>query len=159
MASEPWKDLGISRALYYKRSLHLEPVESKKVDTKPVVVEIKKPIRDKSLLFGGHRIQKGQVLNPGGRPKMEKNVRALARQYTAISIQTLADIVKDSDSASQSRVAAAQALLDRGWGKPLQQIEAGGPGAFSDMSDEDLIEFTKLNLLRVQQLKETSHVI
>jgi hypothetical protein len=43
----------------------------------------------------------------------------LARSHTKIAIKTLAGIAKDGTNES-ARVAAACALLDRGWGKPPQ---------------------------------------
>ena len=36
----------------------------------------------------------------------------------------LAEICGDTSAPQAARVAAAQALLDRGWGKPTQHIEA-----------------------------------
>lgn len=48
-------------------------------------------------------------------------IRSLARSYTEMAIQSLAGIAQNGESES-ARVAAAQALLDRGWGKPTQPI-------------------------------------
>ena len=52
-------------------------------------------------------------------PKAPADLRSLARAHTELSIQTLAGIARNSTS-DQARVSAAQALLDRGWGKPAQ---------------------------------------
>ena len=52
-------------------------------------------------------------------PKTPADIRSLARAYTELSIQTLAGIARNSTS-DQARVSAAQALLDRGWGKAPQ---------------------------------------
>jgi hypothetical protein len=46
-------------------------------------------------------------------------IRSLARSHTEIAIKVLAGIAKDGTNES-ARVAAAVALLDRGWGKPAQ---------------------------------------
>jgi hypothetical protein len=35
--------------------------------------------------------------------------------------------MKEPKAAPAARVAAAQALLDRGWGKPMQAMEHSGP--------------------------------
>jgi hypothetical protein len=51
-------------------------------------------------------------------------VRDLARQETAKSIQMLAKIRDDARAPAQARVAACSALLDRGWGKPAQSVIA-----------------------------------
>jgi hypothetical protein len=61
--------------------------------------------------------------NPGGRPKELKHVQELARQYTNEAIETLADIMRNSNEPARARAAAAEALLDRGWGKARQQLE------------------------------------
>ena len=73
--------------------------------------------------------QPGQSGNPGGRPKEVGEVRALARQYTAKAIKTLAAIMADESARGSERVAAAVALLDRGFGKPAQAVTGaeGGP--------------------------------
>ena len=71
----------------------------------------------------------GQSGNPGGRPKEVGHVRELARRHTPEAIETLAAIMRTSKSDT-SRVAAAQALLDRAWGHPtvsLSGADGGGP--------------------------------
>ena len=55
--------------------------------------------------------------NPGGRPKVITEVRDLARQHTRKAVQTLVTVMQSAESDS-ARVAAANALLDRGFGKP-----------------------------------------
>lgn len=75
----------------------------------------------------GKSFSPGKSGNPGGRPKLPediKHVRDLARQYTASAVDALVEVM-DGDSAP-AKVAAANALLDRGWGKPEQSIV--GPG-------------------------------
>lgn len=69
--------------------------------------------------------QPGQSGNPSGRPKVDNRVRDLARQHTEAAIQALVLSLTDD----RHRVAAAQALLDRGWGKPVQEVTGadGGP--------------------------------
>ncbi len=69
---------------------------------------------------------KGQTGNPGGRPKGVKEVQDLARRYTTDAIQTLADICASTAATPSARVAAAEVLLDRGWGKAAQKIELEG---------------------------------
>lgn len=75
----------------------------------------------------GRPFAKGVSGNPGGRPKEDGDVKALARQHTVEAIQTLAKWMA-SDNAKAS-VSASQALLDRGWGKPAQAVtgEDGAP--------------------------------
>ena len=70
---------------------------------------------------------KGQSGNPGGRPKDEARVAELARSYTAEAIDTLVELMRYGKD-DRVRGTAAQALLDRGWGKPEVEVvsEAGG---------------------------------
>lgn len=68
--------------------------------------------------------QPGQSGNPGGRPKALKAVEDAARTHTEEAIATLAAICRNKDAPEAARVAAANALLDRGWGKPRQPTEA-----------------------------------
>jgi len=64
--------------------------------------------------------QPGQSGNPGGRPK--SNVVAMARQHTQEAVDALVTALRNP----RERVSAAVALLDRGWGKPVQMV-AGDP--------------------------------
>ena len=45
------------------------------------------------------------------------------RQKTVEAINTLVAIMCDEAQDARARVAAANAILDRGWGKPAQAIE------------------------------------
>lgn len=49
------------------------------------------------------------------------DIRSLARNHTEAAISTLAGIASNGKQES-ARVAAAEALLNRGWGKPTQPI-------------------------------------
>lgn len=72
---------------------------------------------------------KGQSGNPGGRPKEDPELKELARAKTKDAIQTLASIMKSKKAPAAARVSAACALLDRGYGKPVQSLSGpdGGP--------------------------------
>jgi hypothetical protein len=67
----------------------------------------------------------GRSGNPGGRPGGVAEVRELARSHTAEAIERLVKEMNNGDT-SNARIAAANALLDRGWGKPTQPL-AGAP--------------------------------
>jgi hypothetical protein len=71
--------------------------------------------------------QPGQSGNPGGRPKALKAVEEAARAHTGDAIETLASICKNTQAPEAARVAAANALLDRAWGKPKQSLEPSDP--------------------------------
>ena len=67
--------------------------------------------------------QKGESGNPGGRPREEAEVKALAREHTRAAVDRLAHWLQ-SENAKAS-VAAAIALLDRAYGKPAQAVTGG----------------------------------
>ena len=67
----------------------------------------------------------GQSGNPGGRPKDEHRVSELARSYTAEAIDTLVDLMRHGKD-ERVRGTAAQALLDRGWGKAKVEVATSG---------------------------------
>ena len=64
------------------------------------------------MLFGG------VSGNPGGRPQEVGDVREMARDHTEEAIETLVDLMRHAKSDA-ARGAAAQALLDRGYGKSV----------------------------------------
>jgi hypothetical protein len=66
--------------------------------------------------------QPGQSGNPKGRPSIKGEVETLARTYTVEAIETLADLMRNGAS-DNVRMAAANALLNRGWGLPRQAID------------------------------------
>ncbi len=61
--------------------------------------------------------------------KASTDIRSLARSHTETAVNTLAGIMREKGAPHAARVSAAQALLDRGWGKAVQAISGpeGGP--------------------------------
>lgn len=83
-----------------------------------------------------------------GQPnKLTADVKALASQYGAQAIEALADIATGGDQPAAARVAAANALLDRGYGKPAQAIAVtganGGPVQQVSMSPDEFQRIAK----------------
>lgn len=54
--------------------------------------------------------------------KAAAQIKALARKHSRTAIKTLAAIMNQADGPATARVSAAQALLDRGWGKAAQPL-------------------------------------
>ena len=55
--------------------------------------------------------------------KTPTDIRSLARSHTQLAIRNLVGIAAQRTAPQSARVAAATALLDRGWGKPKQELE------------------------------------
>jgi hypothetical protein len=56
--------------------------------------------------------------------KTPLEIKSLARKHTETALNVLAGIMNEPKAPHAARVSAAQALLDRGWGKPDQKLEA-----------------------------------
>lgn len=93
--------------------------------------------------------------NPGGRPKTPRAIeakrivadaKALARECAPEAISTLKAIMLDAKAPPAARISAAQALLDRGYGRPTQAVDVSGEVAFdfSRLSDNELDEYERL---------------
>ena len=59
--------------------------------------------------------------NAGGRPKDKHKVAELARSFTKEAVETLAELMRNGKD-ERVKGTAAQALLDRGWGKPRVEV-------------------------------------
>lgn len=62
----------------------------------------------------GHRLDKDKML-----------VASLAREHTETAIKTLVNLMLTAEENAVKK-AAADSLLDRGWGKPAQAVDHSG---------------------------------
>lgn len=90
----------------------------------------------------GRPIQKGQVLNPGGRPKIPEDVKEMFRAASPKAAQALIALVESPDASEQGRIKACEIILNRAWGTPVQAIDVTSEGkaivfplAFADWDD------------------------
>lgn len=90
---------------------------------------------------------KGQP-RTGGRQKGTPNkvtadIKALAQVYGEEAVSTLASIMRAADQPAAARVSAAKELIERGYGKVSQPVEASGPnGGAIEMAIVDLSGLT-----------------
>ena len=64
--------------------------------------------------------------------KMSKTVteiRSLARSHTRTALNVLVGVMRNTKAPAPARIAAANSILDRGWGKATQAIETSDDSA------------------------------
>lgn len=96
--------------------------------------------------LGGYRPGSGR--KPG---KVTATLREIARKHMEKAVDTLVKVLDDDDSPAAAKVAAANAILDRGYGKPTQPIDGDGNGApigIATASPEEWAKRLSTNTLR-----------
>jgi hypothetical protein len=84
----------------------------------------------------------GRSPNPGGLSKRFHELKRRAAEYTEEALEAIAEIARNSKS-DMVRLAAWRELLDRGHGKPAQEIlidKALATKKWSELSDNELLE-------------------
>src|SRR5690242_6753264 len=95
--------------------------------------------------------RKGESGNPGGRVGVPREVRDLARQHTTTAIERLVHWMKSNDP--RASVAAANSILDRGYGRPAQLIDLSIDAVSRRVSEMTEDEMTALEQ-RLLQISE-----
>src|SRR5438876_7935982 len=67
------------------------------------------------------RFLPGFTPNPSGRPKIVDEIRQLARQHAPDAFKRVCELVDSEDE--RTALAAAQEILNRAYGRPMQAIE------------------------------------
>ena len=84
-----------------------------------------KPNRKNAARMKSYEDIRGRVAElQGSTAKQITDVRDAARQHTLAAVETLVSVMKDRKAPHSARVAAANGILDRGYGKATQHIEA-----------------------------------
>ena len=62
-------------------------------------------------------------------PKAITEIKSLARSHTRRALNVLVGVMRKTKAPPPARIAAANAILDRGWGRAPQAIQNGDDGA------------------------------
>lgn len=74
----------------------------------------------------GDATTRGAVAKRRFRQRTMTELRSLARSFTKGAIDVLVHLMSSKEVAPAARIAAAIAILDRGWGKPVQPLDSEG---------------------------------
>lgn len=85
--------------------------------------------------------KKGQSGNPGGRPKEVSEVRELAKEHGSAAIERLVQLM--SSDNERTAVAACEAILNRGYGKPAQSVTLAGEEDGPPVQLEGVVRFVR----------------
>jgi hypothetical protein len=100
--------------------------------------------------------KKGQSGNPGGRPRALVSVMEEARKHTLDAIRVLSELMNKAKSESV-RLNAADAILSRGWGRPVQAFQVDSQFAnrkLNELTKDELTAFEK-RLAHAEPQQET----
>lgn len=83
--------------------------------------------------------QAGRSGNPAGRSKSEYALRDYARTFTKEALETIAGVMRDENAPPEARIRAADALLNRGWGKAPASLDVNAQIGVEVVSVADAI--------------------
>lgn len=97
---------------------------------------------------------RGGARSGAGRPKGSKNklsrtqkatISELASKHTEAALETLVEIMESDLAPAAARVSAANSVLDRAYGKPVQANVEANPEDFKEVFDGWHIERAELD--------------
>ena len=83
--------------------------------------------KEKKQRGSGRPFEKGQSGNPNGRPKTPEEFKQLARENSLAALQKVIAIMHNDEAKLNDQLKAAEMVMDRAWGKPIQGMEVSGP--------------------------------
>jgi hypothetical protein len=116
---------------------HAEPAEKPAVARKPAPTQV-------AAVTGTCRTAAPPL--PTGQGRGDATI---ARAHTSDALATLVAIMGNSDAPATARVSAANAVLDRAWGKPRQDFEFSSAG--------DAVAAIQRARLRVHRQRNVTH--
>ena len=87
--------------------------------------------------------EKGKSGNPGGRPKEVAEVRELAKKHGPEAIAKLVELMGSENE--RTAVAACEAILNRGYGRPAQSVTLGGEEGGPPVQLDGVVRFVSAN--------------
>jgi hypothetical protein len=73
-----------------------------------------------------------------GRPKSSKGFKKIAQNSAIEVMQFLLNVVRDDESSTRDRILASKELLDRGFGKSLQEVQSNNNNTIRVILDTTL---------------------
>jgi len=99
------------------------------------------------------RFKPNQSGNPGGRPKQLAALRELARQHTDEAIEGLIGVARDPKQPGSTRVAAWREILDRGWGRPIQEHQVHAMVEQTEKEETPIRQYLDYDAIRKARAK------
>jgi len=72
------------------------------------------------------RFGAGNMANPHGRPRNDKEFEALCQRLSIDSLKRIEEIITKAEDTNPNLMKAIQFVADRGWGKARQRVELTG---------------------------------
>lgn len=91
-----------------------------------------------SIIARQPHVQQTLANNIRDRMQEDKKVVEVIKQNVVLAVETLADIMQDEKAKNSDRIAAAESLLNRRYGKPNQPINRDGEIDLNSLSDSEL---------------------
>ena len=117
----------------------------------------RKPHRNLPAPFLANIWRPGHSGNPGGKTKLEMEVRRLAQNNSPQTIQRVIEIALDPETEDRVVIVASQIILERAFGKPKEAVpgeDATGKADLSRLSPKELGNLRKLLLKSVGKAEE-----